>query len=105
MEEQQKKVHTPSDVLYTHYPGLPSRASVLIFEFVAEKQDSLDVKSFFLWSLPIFGGKTELCGGENLFIWSSAILRGRERIHKLSKGVSQKVWETLHKIMGSHLAK
>ena len=58
------------------YSGLPFRASVLIFAFVAEK--------------------TGLCGREDLFFWSSPILGVHERIHKLFKGTDeQKVWETL----------
>ena len=68
------------------YSGIPFCTSVLISEFAAEKiglfgledflfglhrllvekQDSVDVKTFFL-SLPIFGGKTGLCRREDFF--------------------------------------
>ena len=97
------------------YSGIPFCTSVLISEFAAEKtglfeledflfglhrllvekQDSVDVKTFFL-SLPIFGGKTGLCRREDFFFWSSPILGVLERIHRLSKSTDeQKVWETL----------
>ena len=41
---------------------------MLLFEVLAKKIHSADVKAFFLfWFSPIFNGKTGLCESEDLF--------------------------------------
>ena len=41
---------------------------MLVFEVLAEKIHSADVKTFFIfWFSPIFNGKTGLCKSEDLF--------------------------------------
>ena len=69
LEEQQKKVHTSSDVQHTQNCHFAR-----IFELVAEKTGLVGRENFFLffvWSSPIFAGSTILCerGRKDVFFY------------------------------------